>query len=139
MKITDFNLLKKLLNMTLSGADQERLTAIDKANEIVRKSNTTWDRILDRVIKVEVEIESVAEAKGRPMDGASIAARKAAFNKKVEDAFETIEASDPRADAADFIASLKSQWDRNGRLSEEQLKALWKFEERASDRTARFR
>ena len=134
MKIADFNRLKKLMNMTLSGADQEILTAIRSANEIIRKSDTTWDRVLDRVIKVEVEIESVSEAKGRDMSEAGVAARRAAFSKKVDEAFATIEASDPRGDAADFIASIKSQWDRNGRLSEAQLAALRKFEDNAKNK-----
>lgn len=127
MKLSDFALLKKLMNMTLSGADQERLTAIDKANEIIAKSNTTWDRVLDRVIKVEVEIES----RDAPPDPSTTFARREAFRKKIDEAFETIEASDPKADAADFIASLKSQWERNGSLSEAQRAALWKFEKNA--------
>lgn len=129
MKIEDFRKLKKLMNMTLSGADQEILTAIRSANEIVRKSETTWDRILDRVIKVEVEIEAREEP--RDTSGAAIAARKAAFDRKVASAFETIEDGDPRGEAADFVASLKAQWEKDGRLSERQLEAIWKFERNA--------
>lgn len=137
MKIEDFRLLKKLMNMTLSGADAERLTAIDRANDILKKSNTTWDRVLDRTIKVEVEIEGREE----PKSAADLAASRAAFRKRVDDAFTTIEASDPRGEAADFIASLKEQWDRNGRLSANQLEALWRFESNAErrGREARFR
>lgn len=131
MKITDFNRLKKLMNMTQSGADQEILTAIRSANEILTKSNTTWDRVLDRVIKVEVEIESADQARGRSSDPVAVAARREAFSKKVEDAFATIEASDPRGEAADFIASLKDQWEKNGRLSDRQFEALWTFERNA--------
>lgn len=121
MKITDFNRLKKLLNMTLSGADGERLTAIDMANEIVRRSDTTWDRILDRVIKVDVMVESVEDATG---GDANAEVRRAMFRAKVNEAFATIEESDPRGSWADFIADLKSQWDRNGRLSEKQVEAV---------------
>lgn len=128
MKIEDFRKLKKLMNMTLSGADQEILTAIRSANEIVRKSETTWDRILDRVIKVEVEIEGRPEPITDPKD---VAARRAAFVRRVDAAFATIEESDPRAEAADFVASIKAQWEKNERLSEAQLEALWKFERNA--------
>lgn len=134
MKLADFNRLKKLLNMTLSGADGERLTAIDMANEIVRKSDTTWDRILDRVIKVDVMVESVEDAlKDRP-GGGDKAATQAIFRKKVDDAFVTIEESDPRGSWADFVADLKSQWERNGRLSEAQVEAVFKGARNAEQR-----
>ncbi len=126
MKIDDFRKLKLFMNMTQSSADQEILTAVRKANEIVARSNTTWDRILDRVIKVEVEIEPAAVSTGRPMDGASIAKRKAAHARRVEEAFETLEEGDPRGTFADFIASLKAQWDRTGRLTDAQYEALFR-------------
>lgn len=128
LKIADFRLLKKLMNMTLSGADAERLFAIDKANEIIKKSNTTWDRVLDRTIKVEVEIE----ARPEPKTADERSAARAAFVASVDDAFKVIEASDPRGEAADFIASLKEQWaDGSGRLSSRQLEALRTFERNA--------
>lgn len=134
MKLADFNRLKKLLNMTLSGADGERLTAIDMANEIVRKSDTTWDRILDRVIKVDVAVESVEDAmRDRPGGGDANAAR-AIFRKKVDEAFATIEESDPRGSWADFVADIKSQWERNGRLSEAQVEAIFKGARNAEQR-----
>lgn len=134
MKIADFNRLKKLLNMTLSGADGERLTAIDMANEIVRKSDTTWDRILDRVIKVDVMVESVEDAlKDRP-DGGDKAAARAIFRKKVDDAFATIEESDPKGTWSDFISSLHEQWDERAHLSEQQLDALFRGARNAEQR-----
>lgn len=134
MKIADFRKLKLLLNMTLSGADQERLTAIDKANEIVKKSDTTWDRILDRVIKVDVLVEFVEDAlAGRPGGGDQAAAR-AAFRKKVDDAFETILASDPKGTWAEFIDSLREQWSARAQLSREQLDALFRGARNAEQR-----
>lgn len=136
MKLSDFRILKKLMNMTLSGADQERLTAIDKANEIVRRSDTTWDRILDRVITIENQIESVEAATSFTRDGSpsAVAARRAAFAKRVEEAFAAIEDTDLRGEFADFIASLRSQWDSKGRLSEAQAEALFKSAKRAEER-----
>jgi len=130
LKLEDFRRLKKLMNMTLSGADQEKLTAINSANEIIRKSDTTWDRVLDRVIKVEVEIEP-RDAKTEP---SAEAVRKAAFAKVVDDMFETVLSKDPRGEANDFIASIKDQWDRNGRLSRAQFEGLEKFAKRAEGR-----
>lgn len=131
MKIEDFRLLKKLMNMTLSGAEQERLFAIDKANEIIKRANTTWDRVLDRTIKVEVEIE----ARDEPKAPADVARARAEFRAGIDAAFATIEESDPRGEAADFISSLKSQWAESGRLTGPQIAALRKFELNARRRT----
>lgn len=134
MKLADFHLLKKLMNLTLSGSDQEKLTALAKVNEIIAKSNTTWDRILDRVIKVDVLVESVEDAlSDRPGGGDKDAAR-AAFRKKIDDAFKTIEESDPRGTWADFVDDLKNQWTRNGRLSEAQVEAIIKGAKRVEER-----
>jgi hypothetical protein len=124
MKLADFKKMKLMMNMTLSGSDQEKLTAIAKVNEIIARSNTTWDKILDRVIKVDVTVESVEDAmRDRPGGGDANAAR-ALFRKRVDAAFATIEESDPRGSWADFVADLKEQWERNGRLSEKQVEAI---------------
>lgn len=125
MKLSDFSKLKKLMNMTLSGADQERLVAIDRANEIIKNSNTTWDRVLDRVIKVEVEIESFEDA-GTGPDKVDRATKR----REIDEAFATILATDPRGEFADFIASLKQQWDDKGRLTGPQLEALFNAKRR---------
>ncbi len=129
MKLESFRKLKLMMNKTMSGTDAERLTAIDMANKIVVESNTTWDRILDRVISIDVPIEAAA---ARSSEGVDKEVR-AAFVKKVNDAFEVIEASDPRGSFTDFIASLKDQWDARGRLSPAQLDALWAARDRAEN------
>lgn len=134
MKIEDFRKLKLFLNMTPSGSDQEVLTAMRKANEIVARSNTTWDRILDRVIKVEVEIESREQASGRSSEPSAVAARRAAHAKRVEEAFAAIEATDPRGEFADFVADVKAQWERTGRLSDAQYEAIMRSARRAEER-----
>lgn len=134
MNLADFRKLKLMMNMTISGSDQEKLTAIAKVNEIIAKSNTTWDRILDRVIKVDVMVESVEDAmSSRPGGGDNDAAR-AAFRKKIDDAFTTIEESDPTGTWADFVGDLKNQWTRNGRLSEAQTEAILKGAKRVEER-----
>jgi len=134
MKIEQFRLLKKFMMMTMSGSETETAMALRKANDIVREAGTDWNHILDRVVKVELEIESAEVAEGRSADPGTEAARKGARAKLVNDAFKTIEESDPRGDAADFIASLKDQWDRRGFLSDLQMKALLKFEKNARDK-----
>lgn len=132
MKIESFRLLKKFMQMTLSGSEAETAFALKKANEIVKEAGTDWNHILDRCVKVEIEIESVERATNK--EPAAEAARRAAIKKSIDDAFETVLAGDPRGEFADFIASLKAQWDRNGRLSGAQVHALMKSAERAGER-----
>lgn len=134
MKIEQFRLLKKFMMMTMSGSEAEVNMAIKKANEAVVEAGTDWNKILDRVVKVELEIESADVAEGRSTEPGAAAASKVARAKLVNDAFKTIEESDPRGDAADFIASLKDQWDRRGFLTDLQMKALLKFEKNARDK-----
>lgn len=131
MKIAKFNLLKKLMNMTQSGSEAERLKAIDSANAILAESNTTWDRVLDRVIKVEVEIEDRSTADPASRDRTE---ERAVLRKRIGEAFSALESVDLRGGDADFVASLKDQWDRRGSLSPEQLKYLFA----KAEKTGRF-
>lgn len=134
MKIADFRKMKLMMNMTLSGSDQEKLTAIEKVNEIIARSNTTWDKILDRVIKVDVVVESVEDATAGKLGDVNAEERRRAFRRRIDDAFAAIEKSDPRGSWADFVADLKSQWERNGRLSEAQTEAVLKGARNAENR-----
>lgn len=134
MKIEQFRRLKKFMMMTMSGSEAEVLMAIRKANEAVVEAGTDWNKILDRVVKVELEIESVEAATGQPSDPEDRAAVRAAFRKRVDDAFTAIESTDPRGDFADFIASLKDQWEKRGTLTGPQLEALFK----SAKKTGRF-
>lgn len=134
MKITDFRKLKLMMNMTISGSDQEKLTALAKVNEIIAKSNTTWDRILDRVIKVDMMVESVEDALRDSPGGGDKDAARAAFKRKIDEAFETILASNPKGTWAEFIDSLREQWDERAHLSKEQLDALFRGARNAEQR-----
>lgn len=133
MKLSDFKTMKKMMNMTQSGSDQEKLTAVGMVNAILRKSNTTWDRVLDRCISVEVGVESVEAATGRRGEGPT-ADERAAARRRIVDAFAAIEASDPRGERATFVDSLRRQWDERGRLTPAQLEALFGIEKKVEER-----
>lgn len=128
MPMGEFKKLTKLMMMTNSENDQEALTAIRGANKILAKHNYDWNATFGRLVKVEgempVEIEEAPDEKRE----ASI------LRSRVNNAFATIEESDPRGDFADFIASLKDQWDKRGRLTENQLSALFRSADKARDR-----
>lgn len=134
MNIYQFRRLKKFMMMTMSGSEVEVAMAIRKANEAVVEAGTDWNKILDRVVKVELEIESVHVATGRSDDPADRAAARTAFAKRVNEAFVALESTDPRGDFADFIASLKSQWEQRSSLTGPQLEALFK----SAKKTGRF-
>ena len=126
MKLRDFERLKKLMMMTMSGADAERAFALKQANDLLEREGLDWDRVLNRTVTVINEFEPAPEE--------DPGADQAALRTRVEAAFAAIEASDPRGSFADFVASLREQWDKRGSLSAAQLDALFKSAKRAEDR-----
>ena len=129
ISLKQFGLLKKFMQTTMSGADAEKLFALKKSSDIMSEAGIDWNHILDRCVKVELEIESfeTAEApRGNVDDGRAREAERAAMARKVGEAFDDIEATDPKGTWADFIADLKRQWDEKGRLSGPQMEALLK-------------
>lgn len=131
MKLTDFNKLKKFMNMTFSDNETERNGALAKANEILRKDGLTWDRVLDKVVQLEVEdMDQIEDAPTSPF-------RRDPESERINQAFRDIDETDPQGGFADFITSLKKQWLERGSLSALQLEALFKGAERANNRGKR--
>jgi len=118
MRLSDFKLLKKFMQMTMSGSDTEILFALRKANVLLVAEGVDWDRVLDRMVHLEVEA-----APREPKPGRTEA-------QEIDEAFAEVEASDPRGSFADFIASLKEQWDDRRSLSDKQKAALFDAVER---------
>lgn len=121
MKLADFNKLKKFMQMTLSGADAEKLMAINKANELLVAEGVDWDRVLDRMVQLEVEDYSHADA-DKPLD------------QRIDEAFRAVMADDPRGGTATFVASLHDQWTRRRSLSQRQQDSLFKMASEARSR-----
>lgn len=59
-------LLRKLLKMTTSSNDGECLTAIRKANDLLRAGGWDWDKLLDGKIKI---VENPFKGLGNPITG----------------------------------------------------------------------
>lgn len=121
MKLADFNRLKKYMQMTISGADAEKLFALNKANELLTKEGVDWDRVLDRMVRLEVEDYSHTD-EDKPLA------------QRIDEAFAAVLADDPRGSFADFISSLQEQWETKKRLSEKQQAALFKAASEARTR-----
>lgn len=125
MKLADFERFKKVMMLTTSPVDAEALAALRKANEVLAANGKTWCEVLDRVVKVESEIEP---AEDQPTDASRIRARE------IDDMFDEVEASDPRGSFADFIADIKRQWNDVRWLSAAQVTALKNAADRARKR-----
>lgn len=54
MKLADFNRLKKFMMLTTSDNESEALAALRQANSLLSRQSPplTWDRVLDRSVKV---------------------------------------------------------------------------------------
>lgn len=121
MKVSDFARLRKYMMMTMSGADSEVLSAMKHANALLVAEGVDWDRVLGRMVTLEVE-RAPPDRSPRTEDEA------------IEQAFADVEADDPRGSFATFIASLREQWDERGRLSDAQKRALFDAATRSRSR-----
>lgn len=126
MSLKEFGQLKKFMMMTTSGSDSERLQSIDHANRLLAKHSLTWDMVFAKTVTVVNEFEADPETE------TTDAGRRAAEARKVDQAFADVEATDPRGSFADFIASLKAQWETKRFLSPAQLEKLFQAANRAN-------
>ena len=126
MSVKTFGTLKRVMQLATSDSDHEALAALRKANQLLREAGVDWQRVFERCVRVGVEVEEA------PDDEAPRSAdrRQAA----IREAFEEVEASDPRGGFADFVASLKSQFERTGRLTANQEEALFRSVKKAGRR-----
>jgi|SRR5580700_863352 hypothetical protein len=120
MSVDSFRKLRKLMQLTLSDNDEEALGALRKANALLRAHAYDWNSAFDRLIKVESPVEMAQHQPSQTLRRADPEA------ERINNAFEAIEESDPRGSFADFIASLREQWDRSNRLTVAQKEALFK-------------
>lgn len=58
LTLAEFTQFKKLMNLTTSPNDAEALAALRKANTILDAHKATWELVLNRVLRVEAQIES---------------------------------------------------------------------------------
>lgn len=121
MKMSNFNLLKKLMMMTFSDVEAERNMAIGQANKILKSEGIDWNRVLDRSVKVIPDIEE-APPEEKPND----------FHKEIEDAFAILDVKHINDSGfRGFIESLYDQWQRKGTLTGPQRAALFKSADKA--------
>lgn len=127
MPLKTYQQLRKLMMLTHSDNDTEALAALRKANALLREHSYDWNSAFDRLVKVESPIEMAYVHYDTGEKAISPAyKRNDPDTLRINNAFEEIEDRDPRGSFADFIASLKDQWDRSGRLTVAQKEALFR-------------
>lgn len=128
MRLRDFELLKKFMNMAMSDNDNEALTALRQANKIIVANNLNWQRVLDRVVSVEQDVESAPAEHTRAPRADNLGLPE--YAQAVNDAFEL--ALPAASDSfLEFLESLRTQWDEKRFLSPAQREALFKAARRA--------
>lgn len=123
MKLADYKKLTKLMMLTSSENDNESLSALRAANAILKTYEIDWNRVFSRTVQVINEFEPAPEEE-KPTNR----------SKQIDEAFETVLASDLKGSAATFIDSLYQQWNNNHFLSQLQHEALMKYARNAEER-----
>lgn len=66
MKLADFVRLKKFMNMTTSMNDHEAMGGLKAANHLLEREGLTWERVLDRSVKIVTGVEAAPEDYSEP-------------------------------------------------------------------------
>lgn len=114
MKLADFHRLKKFMALCESDIDAEALQALKMANVLIRRQGLTWERVLDRSVKVMMPVEDMGAPEQDPRPD----------RKKIDEIFDEILAAGPRGKSADFVESLQTWWTEKGFLTAGQMTAL---------------
>jgi len=127
------HLLTKLLAMTASANDGEALTAIRKANDILKEHGFTWQEVLSK--QVGATSGNYQSAQGgsdfsmrahEQDDRASVVERT---NAHIDKCLDTLRGKD-LGKFTDWIKSIDDQWARTRYLSPDQRRPLFAAYER---------
>jgi len=132
MSLKAFNQLKKLMQLATSDSDHEALSALRKANSLLREAGVDWQRVFERCVTVGVEVEAAPE-EIEPATGTERYTH-AWFSRKITEAFEFLDHANLSQDFGKFIESLQKQFKERGTLSENQRAALFAAVEREKKR-----
>ena len=124
MSVKEFGHLKKFMMMTTSDNEQEALTALRMANNILKKHNVNWDAVFARLVKVGNQIESADDVEAKVMSG------QRSSRVRITEALE-IAMTNATGSFYSFLHSLSEQFENTGRLTQAQEDAIIKSAQRA--------
>jgi len=115
--LVELDLLKKAMGLTFSIHDGEALSALRKANVILRKHELTWAEVLGRTVThgITPVDEEVEGASGGELS----------IHEQTKRAFNELRGT-VSGSFAIFIESIEQQFIRTGYLSPEQRRPLFK-------------
>ena len=128
------SLLTKLMMMTSSENDQEALTALRKANKILKEAGVNWEELLDALSKPaqaappprpEPEWEDVGFRAGEKHRGV-----KHTNKEEIDKYFAQIFSQELRESFAEFVESVNIWWRQHGFLTDPQYQAIKRAAER---------
>jgi hypothetical protein len=109
MKLSEFNRLKKLMQLATSDNDHEALASLRQATQLLRAHGYTWEDFFKRTVKVTYEYDT---GTGVPPD-----------EERIDNAFQILEGGKRWND---FIGSLYDQWQKRRSLSDKQKETLFR-------------
>ena len=124
MSVKEFGHLKMFMMMTTSDNEQEALTALRMANNILKKHNVNWDAVFARLVKVGNQIESADDVEAKVMSG------QRSSRVRITEALE-IAMTNATGSFYSFLQSLSEQFENTGRLTQAQEDAIIKSAQRA--------
>jgi len=132
MKLKDFELLKKLMNTTVSENDGEALNAIRMANNVLKRNAVDWDRVFARL--VTIDIESAEEAGATPPPPTKTSTADAERRAVIEKMFSTILDDVKEGSFRTFILDVQAKFRQYGSLTHGQYEAVSKSYNRIMNR-----
>lgn len=120
ISLTDLALLKKVLGMTTSEHDGEVLSAIRKANSILKKGGLSWADVLERTVSAGQGVVVNTGPIGEPK-----AAQETTLEEQIQHAFDTLRGV-PLGGFRNFIDSIEEDFKKKKYLTPEQRNPLFK-------------
>lgn len=131
MSMDNLEKLIKILGYTASNNDNEALNACRRANELMKKLNLTWEKIvMDKTIVVNEIVSAnsppiAASPKSSPSHSQGT---KTQVQMEIEAMLQALmsRTNFPRLNQTGraFISSINDFYQRNGRLTDKQIEAL---------------
>lgn len=133
LPLADFEKLIKFMGMTGSSADGEALNAMRLANNMLMRSNLSWEEIL----RGKVTVQNIQAAAGAQPAGSTVpkGAAKRTPDVEVDEVIEHLQATVRPGGFRDFVDGLAKQWEDEGWLSTKQWDALKRSFDRSGQRS----
>lgn len=116
--LAELNLFKRFMGMTFSEHDPEAITALRKANAILKKHSLNWDDVLGRTVTAAQQQNGYAG----PVEEET---EELPIKEQIQRAFDELRGTIQSESFKHFIESIERQFIASGYLSKNQRKPLF--------------